>query len=223
MEMGPPYAAQQELASFHSISKGYMGECVWARRAGARRPPLAASSGPAPTPALVRRCGFRGGYVEVVNMDAAVQQQMQKLMSVRLCPPLPGQVLLHVAVSPPEPSDPSFAQFQTVTRRGCGGAAGAVSGQGVGEGAAPPGPAWPDGPSVRRRGRRCWPSWRPRPNSRSRSSTRLLASAVTRCRAPCTPSRACSCPRALCSALRCGVDGRGEARGGEGRGWGARF
>nr|XP_003422988.1 alanine aminotransferase 1 [Loxodonta africana] len=41
-EMGPPYAAQQELASFHSVSKGYMGEC-----------------------------GFRGGYVEVVNMDAA--------------------------------------------------------------------------------------------------------------------------------------------------------
>ncbi|XP_033699198.1 alanine aminotransferase 1 isoform X8 [Tursiops truncatus] len=82
-EMGPPYATRQELASFHSVSKGYMGEC-----------------------------GFRGGYVEVVNMDAAVQQQMQKLRSVRLCPPTPGQVLLDVAVSPPAPSDPSFAQFQ---------------------------------------------------------------------------------------------------------------
>lgn len=34
MEMGPPYAAQQELASFHSVSKGYMGECVRARRVG---------------------------------------------------------------------------------------------------------------------------------------------------------------------------------------------
>ncbi|XP_039702115.1 alanine aminotransferase 1 isoform X4 [Pteropus medius] len=82
-EMGSPYAEQQELASFHSVSKGYMGEC-----------------------------GFRSGYVEVVNMDAAVQQQMQKLMSVRLCPPVPGQVLLDVVVSPPAPSDPSFAQFQ---------------------------------------------------------------------------------------------------------------
>lgn len=30
MEMGSPYAEQQELASFHSVSKGYMGECVWA-------------------------------------------------------------------------------------------------------------------------------------------------------------------------------------------------
>ncbi|XP_037855882.1 alanine aminotransferase 1 isoform X3 [Chlorocebus sabaeus] len=83
MEMGPPYAGQQELASFHSTSKGYMGEC-----------------------------GFRGGYVEVVNMDAEVQQQMLKLMSVRLCPPVPGQALLDLVVSPPAPTDPSFAQFQ---------------------------------------------------------------------------------------------------------------
>uniref|UniRef100_A0A8C2RYK3 alanine transaminase n=1 Tax=Capra hircus TaxID=9925 RepID=A0A8C2RYK3_CAPHI len=86
-KMGPPYAARQELASFHSISKGFMGEC-----------------------------GFRGGYVEVVNMDAAVKQQMQKLRSVRLCPPTPGQVLLDVAVSPPAPSDPSFARFQAERR-----------------------------------------------------------------------------------------------------------
>lgn len=54
-------------------------------------------------------------------MDAAVQQQMQKLMSVRLCPPLPGQVLLDMVVSPPAPSDPSFTQFQAVSRRGLGG------------------------------------------------------------------------------------------------------
>lgn len=82
-EMGPPYAEQQELASFHSVSKGYMGEC-----------------------------GFRGGYVEVVNMDPEVQRQMLKLMSVRLCPPLPGQALLDMVVNPPAPSDPSFQQFQ---------------------------------------------------------------------------------------------------------------
>lgn len=51
-------------------------------------------------------------------MDPAVQQQMQKLMSVRLCPPVPGQVLLSMVVSPPAPSDPSFAQFQAVSGRG---------------------------------------------------------------------------------------------------------
>ncbi|XP_038616546.1 alanine aminotransferase 1 isoform X4 [Tachyglossus aculeatus] len=83
MEMGPPYSQQQELASFHSASKGFMGEC-----------------------------GFRGGYVEVVNMDPDVKQQLAKLVSVRLCPPVPGQALLDVVVSPPQPGDPSYQQFQ---------------------------------------------------------------------------------------------------------------
>lgn len=56
-EMGSPYAEQQELASFHSVSKGYMGECVWAVRAAVwpgqlplpavRHPPSSAGAGSA--------------------------------------------------------------------------------------------------------------------------------------------------------------------------------
>lgn len=61
-------------------------------------------------------------------MDPAVQQQMQKLMSVRLCPPLPGQVVLDIVVSPPEPSDPSFTQFQAVSGAAGLGGGWAVSG-----------------------------------------------------------------------------------------------
>lgn len=93
-------------------------------------------------------------------MDPAVQQQMLKLMSVRLCPPLPGQVVLDMVVSPPEPSDPSFAQFQAVSaaERPPWGAAGQRAGAGL-WGAAPT----PDGRPFCRRNRRCWPSWRPRP------------------------------------------------------------
>uniref|UniRef100_F7FD07 Alanine aminotransferase 1 n=1 Tax=Ornithorhynchus anatinus TaxID=9258 RepID=F7FD07_ORNAN len=86
MEMGPPYSQQLELASFHSTSKGFMGEC-----------------------------GFRGGYMEVVNLDPDVKQQLSKLVSVRLCPPVPGQALLDVVVSPPQPGDPSYRQFQGVS------------------------------------------------------------------------------------------------------------
>ncbi|NXO01085.1 ALAT2 aminotransferase, partial [Rhinopomastus cyanomelas] len=81
-ELGPPYSEEVELASFHSISKGFMGEC-----------------------------GFRGGYVEVVNMDPEVQQQLSKLVSVRLCPPVPGQILLDTIVDPPRPGDPSYEKF----------------------------------------------------------------------------------------------------------------
>jgi alanine transaminase len=49
-------------------------------------------------------------------MDAEVQKQMAKLMSVRLCPPVPGQALMGMVVSPPTPSEPSFKQFQAVSR-----------------------------------------------------------------------------------------------------------
>ncbi|XP_077127627.1 alanine aminotransferase 2 isoform X6 [Ranitomeya variabilis] len=81
-ELGPKYSDVVELASFHSTSKGFMGEC-----------------------------GFRGGYMEVVNMDCAVKQELTKLVSVRLCPPVPGQALLDMIVNPPQPGEPSYKQF----------------------------------------------------------------------------------------------------------------
>ncbi|KAJ8279917.1 hypothetical protein COCON_G00069830 [Conger conger] len=81
-EMGPEYSSTVELASFHSTSKCYMGEC-----------------------------GFRGGYMEVVNLDPEVKAQLTKLVSVRLCPPVPGQALLDLVVNPPEPGEPSYATF----------------------------------------------------------------------------------------------------------------
>ncbi|NWS78831.1 ALAT2 aminotransferase, partial [Crotophaga sulcirostris] len=84
-EMGPPYSEVVELASFHSVSKGFMGEC-----------------------------GFRSGYVEVVNMDPEVKQQLTKLVSVRLCPPVPGQILLDTVVDPPKPGEPSYKLFMEV-------------------------------------------------------------------------------------------------------------
>ncbi|RVE58888.1 hypothetical protein OJAV_G00198730 [Oryzias javanicus] len=53
-EMGPEYSDSLEMASFHSTSKCYMGEC-----------------------------GFRGGYMEVLNMDPEVKAQLTKLVSER--------------------------------------------------------------------------------------------------------------------------------------------
>uniref|UniRef100_A0AAY4E900 alanine transaminase n=1 Tax=Denticeps clupeoides TaxID=299321 RepID=A0AAY4E900_9TELE len=81
-EMGPKYSEKVELASFHSTSKCYMGEC-----------------------------GFRGGYMEVINLDPAVKAQLTKLVSVRLCPPVPGQALLDLVVNPPQPDEPSYSTF----------------------------------------------------------------------------------------------------------------
>lgn len=81
-EMGEEYSSNVELASFHSISKGFMGEC-----------------------------GYRGGYMEAVNLHPGVKEQLRKLVSCRLCPPVTGQIAVDIMVNPPKPGQPSHDQF----------------------------------------------------------------------------------------------------------------
>ncbi|KAM4614331.1 alanine aminotransferase 2 [Discoglossus pictus] len=81
-EMGPEYFNHVELASFHSTSKGYTGEC-----------------------------GYRGGYMEVVNLHPDIKAQLIKMLSVRLCPPVSGQAAMDVVVNPPQPGEESYQQF----------------------------------------------------------------------------------------------------------------
>ncbi|XP_033838779.1 alanine aminotransferase 1 [Periophthalmus magnuspinnatus] len=82
-EMGPPFCDTVELASFHSASKGLLGEC-----------------------------GFRGGYVELVNMDPAVMKHVFTIFSKDNAP-TPGQIALSVMASPPQPGDPSYPLYRT--------------------------------------------------------------------------------------------------------------
>ena len=70
--MGDPYKDSVELVSFHSISKGLMGEC-----------------------------GLRGGYMETVNFDPFATEMLYKLKSVELCSNTIGQVATHLMVDPP--------------------------------------------------------------------------------------------------------------------------
>ncbi|KAM4722212.1 alanine aminotransferase 2 [Rhinophrynus dorsalis] len=81
-EMGSEYFNNVELASFHSTSKGYMGEC-----------------------------GYRGGYMEVLNLHPDVTAQLVKMLSVRLCPPVSGQAAMDVVVNPPQPEEESYELF----------------------------------------------------------------------------------------------------------------
>lgn len=81
-EMGSPYSSM-ELASFMSCSKGYMGEC-----------------------------GIRGGYCELINLDADVRAMFQKSLSAQLCPTTVGQAAIDVVVNPPKKGEPSYEQFQ---------------------------------------------------------------------------------------------------------------
>ncbi|PIO69683.1 aminotransferase, class I/II [Teladorsagia circumcincta] len=77
-EMGAPYN-KMELASFHSVSKGYMGEC-----------------------------GMRGGYVEFFNLDPEVYVLFKKMISAKLCSAILGQVMMDALVNPPKPGEPSY-------------------------------------------------------------------------------------------------------------------
>nr|XP_048290606.1 alanine aminotransferase 2 isoform X2 [Myodes glareolus] len=81
-QMGHEYSSNVELASFYSTSKGYMGEC-----------------------------GYRGGYMEVINLHPEIKGQLVKLLSVRLCPPVSGQAAMDIVVNPPVPGEESFEQF----------------------------------------------------------------------------------------------------------------
>ncbi|XP_041849597.1 alanine aminotransferase 2-like isoform X3 [Melanotaenia boesemani] len=85
-EMGPPLSETVELASFHSASKGFMGEC-----------------------------GLRGGYVELVNLDPAVMKYIYTLFSTDACAPILGQIALDLMTHPPQQGDPSYPLYYQET------------------------------------------------------------------------------------------------------------
>ncbi|HOX11561.1 MAG TPA: aminotransferase class I/II-fold pyridoxal phosphate-dependent enzyme, partial [Spirochaetales bacterium] len=66
------------LFSFHSCSKGFLGEC-----------------------------GQRGGYLEIRNVPADVTAQLTKLQSISLCANTVGQAAVYLLVRPPRPGEPS--------------------------------------------------------------------------------------------------------------------
>ena len=75
-------AKDVSLFSFHSCSKGFLGEC-----------------------------GVRGGYFEYRHVPEDVAAQILKLQSVSLCANLPGQTAVYAMVRPPKPGMPSHAQY----------------------------------------------------------------------------------------------------------------
>lgn len=81
-ELGEPYASNLELISFHSLSKGQIGEC-----------------------------GRRGGFFELVNFSDDAIDQIYKLASIQLCPGLQGQIGIDLMVNPPKEGDESYPEY----------------------------------------------------------------------------------------------------------------
>lgn len=71
-----------QLISFHSISKGFLGEC-----------------------------GLRGGYFEVLGIPETVRQEIYKLASISLCSNTIGQIACGLMVRPPKASEPSYELY----------------------------------------------------------------------------------------------------------------
>ncbi|KAL8157043.1 glutamate--glyoxylate aminotransferase 2 [Apium graveolens] len=82
MDMGQPISKQVQLVSFHTVSKGYWGEC-----------------------------GQRGGYFEMTNIPPQTVDEIYKVASISLSPNVPGQIFMGVMVNPPKPGDISYDQF----------------------------------------------------------------------------------------------------------------
>lgn len=49
--------------------------------------------------------------MEVLNLHPDIKAQLVKMLSVRLCPPVPGQAAMDVVVNPPQPDEESYQQF----------------------------------------------------------------------------------------------------------------
>eukprot|EP00890_Picochlorum_soloecismus_P003603 jgi/Picsp_1/4243/NSC_01752-R1_alanine aminotransferase len=82
-ELGEPYSKGVELASFHTVSKGVLGEC-----------------------------GLRGGYVEFLNFHPGTIDEMYKIASINLCPNTTGQIAMSLMANPPKPGDESYESYQ---------------------------------------------------------------------------------------------------------------
>ncbi|GFP88003.1 glutamate--glyoxylate aminotransferase 2 [Phtheirospermum japonicum] len=82
MDMGPPISKELQLVSFHTISKGFWGEC-----------------------------GQRGGYFEMTNISPKAVEEIYKVASISLSPNVPAQILMGIMVNPPKPGDISYDRY----------------------------------------------------------------------------------------------------------------
>lgn len=81
-DLGGPISKGVQLVSFHTVSKGYWGEC-----------------------------GQRGGYFEMTNIPPETVDEIYKVASISLSPNVPGQIFMGVMVNPPKPGDISYDRF----------------------------------------------------------------------------------------------------------------
>ncbi|KAJ3441412.1 hypothetical protein M0812_13423 [Anaeramoeba flamelloides] len=81
LDMGSK-AKDLQMISFHSVSKGFIGEC-----------------------------GQRGGYYQTHGIPTDVKGQLYKMASISLCPNTGGQIMTSLMVNPPKKGEESYNQY----------------------------------------------------------------------------------------------------------------
>ncbi|KMZ74771.1 Alanine aminotransferase [Zostera marina] len=84
LDMHAPINTGMQLVSFHTVSKGYWGEC-----------------------------GQRGGYFEMTNIPSQTVDEIYKISSISLSPNVPAQIFMGLMVNPLKPGDISYQKFVT--------------------------------------------------------------------------------------------------------------
>jgi alanine transaminase len=58
------------------------------------------------------RCGSRGGYYELINLDKDVKLQVNKLISASLCSTAWGQAVMGAIINPPKEGEESYELYK---------------------------------------------------------------------------------------------------------------
>lgn len=58
------------------------------------------------------RCGSRGGYYELINLNRDVRMQVNKLVSAGICSTAWGQVVMDAIINPPTEGEPSYELYK---------------------------------------------------------------------------------------------------------------
>ncbi|KAJ8750856.1 hypothetical protein K2173_016037 [Erythroxylum novogranatense] len=82
MDMGPPISKEIQLVSFHTVSKGYWGEC-----------------------------GQRGGYFEMTNIPQQTVDKIYTVAATSHSANVAAQIFIGLMVNPPKPGDVSYEQY----------------------------------------------------------------------------------------------------------------
>mmetsp|Transcript_3987 Transcript_3987/g.4880 ORF Transcript_3987/g.4880 Transcript_3987/m.4880 type:complete len:597 (-) Transcript_3987:17-1807(-) len=102
------YTADKEFVSFRKIAR----DLGVISSAGKLLEPLQLVSFHSSSKGVVGECGLRSGYLDLLGFSKEVKKEVYKLASIKLCSNVPGQIAMGLMVNPPCVGDESYSKFK---------------------------------------------------------------------------------------------------------------